>query len=479
MFANFGALDWVMVRGRGFLKAERKFVLQKGKREAIIVFVTMEIMSARPLSFAKICGFSCCFFLGNAPGLIAAELVLEKVPALTVEQAPAYPENLARYHFGAQVEAAPKSNPIASLQLSSKSDDTNRAEAALLCDDPTVGYALPSGSSTLLISLSKIENIDNLSFLNNGAKGNLTIATSSAKLPADSPQWHKLPEQELTSDIVKAKIGPSEAKYIRLTFNVTEPGRIAGLGVYSTPGLSALTMSRSRNVNIQEKSGGFTLISNNVTDMHTKARALYVSSGDDLKQANNMIDGQPATSYTFAATDASPTAIVDLGRTMSLRRISAIYSPRQGSIDFFVLQSLPGADSETGAPKTIRFDDSALANLKPVGSIVDVGTGRAAIDFPEKTGRYIMLKWNPATQQDSSFSVAEVAAFSGKQPAKMLARNLPNMTLGQVDAKDIPSEGKDFKDAKEIPEEGPPAEGPPLPLPPPPPFTFVPEVITP
>jgi hypothetical protein len=436
----------------------------------------MEIMSARPLFFARICSLSCCFFLGNAAGLIASELVLEKVPALTVEQAPAYPENVARYHFGAQVEAAPRSYPIANLQLSSKSQDTNRAEAALLCDDPTVGYALPGGSSTLLISLSKIENVDNLSFLNNGAKGNLTIATSSPKLPADSPQWHKLAEQGLTSDIVKAKIGPSEAKYIRLTFDVTEPGRIAGLGVYSTPSLSALTMPRSRNVNIDEKSGSVALISNNVTDMHTKARALYVSSGDDLKQANNMIDNQAGTSYSFAPTDPSPAAIIDLGKTMSLRRISAIYSPRQGSIDFFVLQSLPG--SEAAESNTIRLDDSALANLKPVGSIVDVGTGRASIDFPEKTGRYIMLKWNPASQQNTSFSIAEIAAFGGKQTAKMLARNVPNMTLGQVDAKDIPSEGKDFKEAKEIPEEGPPAEGPPPPLPPPPPFTFVPEVIS-
>ena len=53
----------------------------------------------------------------------------------------AYPENLPRYYFGAQVEAAPQSNPIANLQLGSKSEDTNTAETALLCDDPTVGYA--------------------------------------------------------------------------------------------------------------------------------------------------------------------------------------------------------------------------------------------------------------------------------------------------------------------------------------------------
>jgi len=147
---------------------------------------------------------------------------------------PAHPANLARYYFGAQVEAPPQSNPIANLQLSSKSEDTNTAEAALLCDDPTVGYVLPKGSTTLLVSFPKIENLDSISFLNHGTKGDVNIAISNAKLPADSPQWRNVSQQTLTSDAVKAKIGPTEAKYVRLAFNVAEAARIAGLGIYKT-----------------------------------------------------------------------------------------------------------------------------------------------------------------------------------------------------------------------------------------------------
>src|SRR3984893_9037481 len=162
-------------------------------------------MSTSTSLHAQICPLACCLFLGHASGLFATELVLEKVPPLTVEQAPAYPQNLARYYLGAKVEAAPQSQPIAALQLGSKSEDTNTAEAALLCDDPTVGYALPSGSTTLLVSLSKIENVDSVSFLTHGAKGDVTIATSSAKLPADSSQWHHLSHQDLTPNAVKAK----------------------------------------------------------------------------------------------------------------------------------------------------------------------------------------------------------------------------------------------------------------------------------
>jgi hypothetical protein len=431
---------------------------------------------------AQICPLACCLFLGHASGLLATELVLEKVPPLTVEQAPAYPQNLARYYLGAKVEAAPQSQPIAALQLSSKSEDTNTAEAALLCDDPTVGYALPSGSTTLLVSFAKIENIDSISFLNRGAKGDVKIAISSAKLPAESPQWHDVSQQELTSDAVKAKVGPSEAKYVRLTFNVTEPGRIAGFGVYCTATVSDFTMARPRKLNVQEKPDNFALISYSSTDLHARARALYVSSGDDLTQANNMIDDQPATSFTFASTDGAPTAIIDVGRHAALRRISALYSSRPGSIDFFVLQSLPGSRRETtaeNAPKTLHFDDSTVADLKPVGSVVDDGSGRATIDFRETTGRYIMLKWTPKERQDTPFSVAEVATFGVNQPTSLMAANVAGPTREGIasEGKAVEERFKELGAGKEMPEEGPPAEGPPPNLPAPPPFTFVPEIV--
>src|ERR1700730_12097992 len=439
-------------------------------------------MSTSTSLHAQIGPLACCLFLAHASGLFAAELVLEKVPPLTVEQAPAYPQNLARYYLGAKVEAAPQSQPIAALQLSSESEDTNTAEAALLCNDPTVGYALPSGSTTLLVSFAKIENVDSISFLNRGAKGDVKIAISSAKLPADSPQWHDVSQQELTSDAVKAKLGPSEAKYVRLIFDVTEPGRIAGFGVYCTATVSDFTMARPRKLNVQEKPDSFGLISYSLTDLHAKARALYVSSGEDLKQANTMIDGQPTTSFTFAPTDVVPTAIIDLGKNTTLRRISALYSSRPGSIDFFVLQSLPGSRRETtaeNAPQTLHFDDSAVADLKPVGSVVDDGSGRATIYFPETTGRYIMLKWNPNAQQDTPFSVAEVATFGENRPTSLLAADIAGPSRqGIASEGQAVEEGlKEFRAGKEMAEEGPPAEGPPPNLPAPPPFTFVPEIV--
>jgi len=437
----------------------------------------MEIMNAYTSRLVKICGFGCSLVVSTS-GVIAADLVLQKVPPLTVEQAPAYPQNLARYDCGAQVEAAPQSNPVANLHLNSQLD----REAALLSADPTADYALPSGKTTLLVSLSKIENIDKVSFLNSGAKGTLTIATANAKLATNSPQWHNVSNQELTADSVKAKIGPAEAKYVRLTFDVTQSGHIASLGVYSAAtAVSDFTMPRARKVAAADKSENIALIGYNVTDLHAKARALYVSSGDDLKQANNMIDDQPATGFNFAANDAVPTAVVDLGKPTTLRRISAAYSSRQGNVDFYVLQSLPGemtaSSGMENSTRTLKVNDASQKNLQPVGSVTDNGTGRAAIDFPATTGRYIMVKWNSTVPQDASFSVAEIAAFGG---ANQSANLMSGSSRGEIesDGKTV-HDGKDGKDAKDVPAEGPetPAEGPPPSLPDPPPFTFVPEIL--
>lgn len=433
----------------------------------------MEIMSASSSPLFKVFGLACGLsFLGGS-ALVANDLVLQHVPPITVEQAPAYPENLARYHFGAQVEAAPEGQPASQLQLSSKSEDRNTSEAALLCDDPTTGYALSAGRKTLLITLSKIENIANVSFLNHGVKGNVTISTSNSKLPAESAQWRVLSEQELTGDPVHAKVGPSEAKYVKLTFNVTEPGRIAALGVYSTPNVAAFTMPRARTQDL-EHTGSFALISYNLSDVHARARAIYVSSGPEIREANNMIDDQSVTNYKFASSDPEPTAIIDLGKVTSLRRITALYTPRPGNVDFYVLESLPG--HQTNGVKTLKLDAAALANLKAVGSVSD-GSGRAAIDFPETTGRYILVKWTGASDSDAPFSVAEIAAFGGGKSGNLIAANTSATSRRSVesDGKDLGS-GKDF--SKDMPEEGPesPAEGPPPSLPPPPPFTFIPEL---
>jgi hypothetical protein len=219
----------------------------------------------------------------------------------------------------------------------------------------------------------------------------------------------------------------------------------------------------------------FALMNYNV---RTQARALYVSSGADLKLANNMIDDQAATSFGFLPTDNSPVTIIDLGKVSTVRRLSAIYSARAASIDFYVLQTLPGVNADkTGG--SLKVDEKTLAKLKAVASAIDDGTqGRASVDFPATSGRYVMLRWSPAAHSDTAFTVAEVSAFSPSR-GNLLASNRDfSSAQTTVDSKDV-ADSKDVSDNKDIPEEAPPqppAEGPPPSLPNQPPFTFIPQL---
>jgi|SRR5437016_4800699 len=422
----------------------------------------MRRMTAKRHNFLR----ALAVLLGLGIGISAsgADLVLQKVPPLTVAQAPNYPQNLARLDLGAQIESDMPGDASSSVPF--------------LSGDPASVYALRTGTTRLLVSLAKIENIDSVAFLNSEAKGTVTVATSSAKLSAKSPQWHDEARQiELSSGLISAKLGPAEAKYVRLTFNVSNPGRIGNLGVYSAAAVSDFTMPRTRKIAAGTSAEAVAKANYNLADLHAKARTIFVSSGDDLKLAHNMIDGQPGTAYAFAANDAAPAAIIDLGRSVPVNRVSTFSTSGSAVVTFYVLDALP-ADNTGNPASALRIDSQRLAAFKTVGASSDDGSGRVAVNFEETTGRYVMLVWTPSTQKEN-FSVAEIAVFGPASNARLLAAN----TGGNRSDDKTVRDSKDTKDfSKEIPGEGPaeeqaPAEGPAPELPRPPPFVFIPKVV--
>src|SRR3989440_868383 len=161
-----------------------------------------------------------------------------------------------------------------------------------------------------------------------------------------------------------------------------------------------------------------------------------------------MIDNQAATSFVFSPEDNSPVTIIDLGKVSTVRRLSAVYLPRATSIDFYVLQTLPG-DNSAGS---LKLDEKTLAKMKSVGTAIDDGTqGRASVDFAATSGRYVMLHWSPAAHSDTAFTVAEVSAYSPSRGN--LVASTRDFSSGQtnVDSKDV-ADSKDVSESKDIPE---------------------------
>src|ERR1700693_3882249 len=117
----------------------------------------MEIMSASFSSFTRVGTLVCGLVLAGGQ-LFGGEIV-------STEKSPVYARNIARFTVSARI-------------------NDNLAQVALISDHPTFGYTLPDGDSELVLSLSKIENFDVISFVNQGTAGTVTISTSNSKLAA-------------------------------------------------------------------------------------------------------------------------------------------------------------------------------------------------------------------------------------------------------------------------------------------------------
>src|SRR5437868_13796882 len=108
-------------------------------------------------------------------------------------------------------------------------------------------------------------------------------------------------------------------------------------------------MPRTRKIAAGTSAEAVAKANYNLADLHAKARIIFVSSGDDLKLAHNMIDGQAGTAYAFAANDAAPAAIIDLGRSVSVSRISTFSPPGSAAVTFYVFVHLPSDISDNPA----------------------------------------------------------------------------------------------------------------------------------
>ena len=221
----------------------------------------MEIMSAHFSRFSRLTAVTGAVLLATGLQIFA-------------QQSPAYSRNIARFSAGARL-------------------DDNLAQVALISDHPTIGYALPDGTSEFVLALSKIQNFDAISFVNRETVGTVTISTSNSRLASASSQWHQVARQSLTPNVAKIKLGPTEAKYVKFTFNVTKSGRIADLGVYST----AIPNLIVANTALAGGSEG-------------ASEGKDFGSGKDAKEAKEVAEGPPAEGPPPTLPDPPPFVFV-------------------------------------------------------------------------------------------------------------------------------------------------------------------------
>jgi hypothetical protein len=349
-------------------------------------------------------------------------------------------KNLARMNCGATIEVSGAGARIVSVA------DKEAGVSALLLDDDTLNYPLPEGDTTFILTLSRTSTLDRFTFVNENAAavGELTVAVSNYRLPAQSRKWNEVNGSTPFTGkrLFDLSLLGTEARYVKLSFHVTKGGSIAALGLYGEQSLQKFAARQRGVVRITNSAATRRLedmLNFNFANLYAQARIVFISSGTEEK-ARRMIDDNVVTAFEFAPADPHPTVIVELSDLERLHRVSAVYKMEKGRMDVFLLHDL-------------GTDPGDLSGATPIASTTDTdGDGKSAVDFDPHGARYVALRWTPAGREarftaDSKdqadyetpsdladvakgphgFEVAEVSAF-GEMPLSMLStQELPDV----------------------------------------------------
>jgi hypothetical protein len=113
--------------------------------------------------------------------------------------------------------------------------EKNSSTAASIRDDDTLSCPLQEGETTFIISFPKTSLLDRFNFINENAEvqGEMRIAVSDYRLPADSPKWTDVSgKTAFTSKrLFSLSMVGVDARYVKLSFHVEKGGRIAAQGL--------------------------------------------------------------------------------------------------------------------------------------------------------------------------------------------------------------------------------------------------------
>ena len=354
-----------------------------------------------------------------------AAIAGETTNATTLDDFSNPAKNLARMNCGATIDLIGPDGRIVIVT------DRNSSAKALLFDDDTLGYPLPEGDTTFLLSFPRTSILDRFTFVNENAsaEGEMKISVSNYRLPAQSSKWNEVNGSTSFTGkrLFDLSLLGTEARFVKLSFHVTKPGSIAGLGLYGGQSLQKFA-ARQRGV-IRVTNSAATrrledMLNFNFANLYARAHVVFVSSGIE-EYAKRMIDDNVVTSFEFAPADPHPTVIVELADRERLHRVSAVYKMEKGRLDVFLLQDL-------------GTNPGDLSGTSPVASVTDTTAGgKAAVDFDPHGARYVVLRWTPAdAKAPHGFEGAEVSAF-GEMPLSMLStQELPDIyadnSIGQM-----------------------------------------------
>ena len=287
--------------------------------------------------------------------------------------------------------------------------EESRAAQALIGDDASASYTLGAGTTSMILTLDKIQLLNRLSFANQGAEGRVSVWVSDVKLPVDSAAWHATGAAETFggSGVVNCDLGSVEARYVKLNFTTRQSGRVATLSLVGLPAFNAAQTVTSAYVGTPEKVDRPSLsVSLNFVNLGSAAKVVGISKASSLGNVQNMKTGNPEAAYTFDPTDATPTLVVDLGSRQSPDHVICAYKAPAGRLDLYLVDNPADRDDQSvslnyvTAPSVQPVSNDETARSKPAYTITTAGEGnvnRLSADLGGKSGRFLIAEFHPLT----------------------------------------------------------------------------------
>ena len=278
------------------------------------------------------------------------------------------PADLARADAGTKIEVRGASAAPAQM---------------LLGNDIAASYTLPAGTTSMILSLSKIEIVNHFDFVNFAAEGKVTVSVSSAKLPFDSAEWREVVGGQTYEgrQLIPCDLGSVEARYVKIDFNTRAPGRIAGFNLFG--------------------------LSSSVSKVDTKGK-FHVS-------LTTPASANVEASFVFDSANPTAKVVADLGAQKSLERLTCAYEAPAGSLEFYLVDNL-SAQERVGLNYVDEPSLQPVSNEAPLDSAsvvaghkaiytVDTaaqpGGGKVTVDLSGLQGRYLVAAFRPAARHRS------------------------------------------------------------------------------
>ena len=277
------------------------------------------------------------------------------------------------------------------------------AESAqvLIGKDPHAVYALSAGSTSMILSLPKIEIVNHFDFVNGVGSGNVTISVSSTKLPFDSTNWREVVGAQAFSgsQLVPCDLGSVEARYVKIDFNAATGGNVSGFNLFGASTAPTVSSKGEFHVSV-------------------------------VTPANGNVEG----SVTFDGANPAPKVVADLGDARTLNRLTCSYEAPAGTLDFYLVNDVNAASGPVvglnyvsePSLQPVSNDASSrsdgLAGKQPIYSVntaVQPGSGKVTADLGKLQGHYLVAAFRRHHSTDGKdVKDGAVADYSKGKDAK-------------------------------------------------------------